>query len=268
MPVLLVVSPALVLMATSRGGGRQGRLRWFDPSRSPNPESRPTGRDRGRRLEPGLWESWDGAPTLRLLRFRGGDPAETVQHRHDNVAAATARVLPSAEQEAAEPETSDIAYQDALVACVSSRGVRTITGSWPRRTRITACGGRHSACGDTASPPQRSCWAGRRCCSCCRTTRSRRASPAQVLSSPTTQTCRTRRFGQRRSGPTGRHQGTPAHPLQRRAGQRPRRLLDDRGTPGEHRSAETPQSAQEVARAHEARSPVKRGKFVSMHSPW
>lgn len=116
MPVLLVVSPALVFVATSAlvevkvafGGSLLVGILTLLAAQ--------LGRDRGRRLEPALWESWGGAPALRLLRFRGGEPAETVRRRHDNVAAATGRALPSAEQEAAAPETSDAAYEDALVA--------------------------------------------------------------------------------------------------------------------------------------------------------
>jgi hypothetical protein len=79
------------------------------------------GRDRGKRLEPGLWASWGGPPTLQRLRFRTAANAGRVERLHGRVEAVTGDALPTALEEAADPAAADDQYDD-----VSAR-VRALT---------------------------------------------------------------------------------------------------------------------------------------------
>lgn len=71
------------------------------------------GRDRGKRLEPALWSSWGGSPTLQRLRFRGGSRADRVERLHARIAAITGEALPTAEEESADPKAADDRYAEA-----------------------------------------------------------------------------------------------------------------------------------------------------------
>lgn len=71
-------------------------------------------RDRGRELQPRLWESWGGPPAQRRLRWSGGEPTDTVARLHQRVEAATGESLPDAEVEARDPESADRRYDDAI----------------------------------------------------------------------------------------------------------------------------------------------------------
>jgi hypothetical protein len=125
-PVLLVISPGVVFMATSAvaqvkvafGGATLVALLAVVAAQ--------LGRDRGRALEPGLWQQWGGAPTVRKLRFRGGDSMQRVERHHATVEAATGHQLPTPEDEAADPGAADVAYEDAVSA------LRELTRDDPR----------------------------------------------------------------------------------------------------------------------------------------
>src|SRR5260370_27884247 len=67
-------------------------------------------RNRGRQLEPALWQSWGGAPTTQLLRHRG--PANPVlrQRWHDYFSILLGLVCPTAQQEATNPGKADEFY--------------------------------------------------------------------------------------------------------------------------------------------------------------
>jgi hypothetical protein len=79
------------------------------------------GRDRGKRLEPELWASWGGAPTLQRLRFRGAASTGRVQRLHARIEAITGESLPSAEDELADSAAADDRYEE-----VSAR-IRALT---------------------------------------------------------------------------------------------------------------------------------------------
>jgi len=70
----------------------------------------------GRRLEPGLWESWGGPPTTRLLRWSDSSDLRTTQRRHALLSAVLGEPLPSAEEEAMDPEGADARYAVAVGA--------------------------------------------------------------------------------------------------------------------------------------------------------
>jgi hypothetical protein len=74
------------------------------------------GRSAGRRKEPRLWETWDGSPTLKLLRFRTGGPTATVEHRHETVERATGVSLPTEAAELADPVGADAIYEVSIAA--------------------------------------------------------------------------------------------------------------------------------------------------------
>jgi hypothetical protein len=71
------------------------------------------GRDRGKRLEAGLWESWGGAPTLQRVRWRTAANAGRVERLHARIEAIIGEALPTAAEEAAEPGAADDRYDEA-----------------------------------------------------------------------------------------------------------------------------------------------------------
>lgn len=70
----------------------------------------------GRRLQPALWSSWGGSPTIQRLRFSGAADTEAVHRLHARIAPLLDFPLPTAEEEAAAPERADAAYDDAVTA--------------------------------------------------------------------------------------------------------------------------------------------------------
>jgi hypothetical protein len=72
------------------------------------------GRDAGKRREPDLWESWGGAPTTRLLRYRGNE-TERVRALHLQIERAVGESLPSHDDEANDPAAADSAYEHAVL---------------------------------------------------------------------------------------------------------------------------------------------------------
>jgi hypothetical protein len=79
------------------------------------------GRDRGKRLEPALWEGWGGAPTLQRLRFRGAAHPGRVERLHARIETITGDSLPTVDEETADPQAADDRYDE-----VSAR-IRAIT---------------------------------------------------------------------------------------------------------------------------------------------
>jgi len=69
------------------------------------------GRDAGRRKEPGLFASWCGKPTTRLLRHRGSTNTPLLVRRHARLAALTGIAAPTAGAEAADRHAADEVYE-------------------------------------------------------------------------------------------------------------------------------------------------------------
>lgn len=113
-PAALAVLPALVLLlggALSRStAGSAGAL----VAAALGLVASHLARDAGRRLEPSLWESWGGSPTLRRLRHRGASETEVVSRLHTRIEAVLEGRLPSREQEAADPTGADQRYERAI----------------------------------------------------------------------------------------------------------------------------------------------------------
>jgi hypothetical protein len=70
------------------------------------------GRDRGRSLQPALWESWGGSPTLQRLRYEGQSP-ERVRRLHARLEAVLGDAMPTADEEGADTAAADDRYDDA-----------------------------------------------------------------------------------------------------------------------------------------------------------
>ncbi len=73
-------------------------------------------RDRGRRLQPALWESWGGSPTTRRLRWRDTPDSRTVARLHERVEAALGQRLPTEDEEERDPADADRRYEEAVSA--------------------------------------------------------------------------------------------------------------------------------------------------------
>jgi hypothetical protein len=64
----------------------------------------------GRRLESGLWSSWNGAPTTQLLRWRGEAGEAEQARRHQLLERVIGEVLPTQDKEEADPDGADERY--------------------------------------------------------------------------------------------------------------------------------------------------------------
>jgi hypothetical protein len=71
------------------------------------------GRDRGKKLEPALWASWGGSPTLRKFQYRGGSSTGRVERLHARIGEILGETLPTAEEEETDPEGADDRYEEA-----------------------------------------------------------------------------------------------------------------------------------------------------------
>lgn len=71
-------------------------------------------RDAGKRIEPRLWSTWGGKPSVAMLRHRDGRLAAPVKARyHKRLGQLLKRALPTAQEEATDPAAADGAYEAA-----------------------------------------------------------------------------------------------------------------------------------------------------------
>jgi hypothetical protein len=84
------------------------------------------GRDRGRNMQPELWRSWGGSPTLRKLQYRGGSSTGVVERLHARIGEILGEILPTAAEESAEPSAADERYEEvsARIRAVTRDGKR------------------------------------------------------------------------------------------------------------------------------------------------
>lgn len=71
------------------------------------------GRDRGKRLEPALWNEWGGAPTLQLLRYRGAADRGVTDRLHQRIDEILGDQLPTEPEEESDRAGSDTRYWEA-----------------------------------------------------------------------------------------------------------------------------------------------------------
>lgn len=114
LPVIIVSLPALVILVgglawQSRLGIATGLTITVASALASQ-----LGRDRGRLLQTGLWDSWGGSPTLQLVRHRGSQHPDRVVRLHVGLEEVFGDELPSAEEEQADPDKADAAYEDVI----------------------------------------------------------------------------------------------------------------------------------------------------------
>lgn len=73
------------------------------------------GRDRGRALQGGLWQSWGGGPAVIALRYREAHRPDRVARVHDCITTVVGLEMPTADEEAADPKAADGRYDEAVI---------------------------------------------------------------------------------------------------------------------------------------------------------
>lgn len=68
-------------------------------------------RNRGKSIEPKLWESWGGTPTTQLLRHRGEANPVLRERWHKQLAKLLGRPMPTPAEEAKDPADADALYE-------------------------------------------------------------------------------------------------------------------------------------------------------------
>jgi hypothetical protein len=72
-------------------------------------------REAGYKKQASLFESWDGAPTTRMLRHHQ-NMGPMLRRRHEQIEAITGESLPSAQEEQSSPEDADQRYRTCVMA--------------------------------------------------------------------------------------------------------------------------------------------------------
>lgn len=67
-------------------------------------------RNRGKNIEPGLWKSWDGAPTTQLLRHSGTANSVLRERWHKQLSKLLGKPFPSIHEEKQDPAQADEIY--------------------------------------------------------------------------------------------------------------------------------------------------------------
>jgi hypothetical protein len=113
-PIALLVLPAVVLLAAGLiSGSRLGAVSGFVVTVLAAIAGQ-LGRDRGRALQPKLWDGWGGNPALQRLRHRSAVRTEQLERQHRRVEAVLAEPLPSAQDEQNDPDAADAQYDEAV----------------------------------------------------------------------------------------------------------------------------------------------------------
>ena len=78
-------------------------------------------RNRGKAIEPALWESWGGAPTTQLLRHSGPGNPVLRERWHESLAKLLKKSIPTADEEAANPRAADGVYAAVTRLLINER---------------------------------------------------------------------------------------------------------------------------------------------------
>jgi hypothetical protein len=76
-------------------------------------------RNLGKKLEPGLWQSWGGAPTTQFLRHTGSANPVMRERWHKNLSKLLGKPFPTASEESANPMAADDIYSAAVKLQIS-----------------------------------------------------------------------------------------------------------------------------------------------------
>jgi hypothetical protein len=82
-------------------------------------------RNLGKRVEPALWESWGGSPTVQLLRHGGGGNPVLRERWHKFLSKLLGRPVPTPQEEQADPKSADDVYEAGVKLLINkSRDAR------------------------------------------------------------------------------------------------------------------------------------------------
>lgn len=115
-PALLVVLPlGILLLAWSPGESIPAGALWsLVTAAGGTTIMAQLGRDRGRQKQSHLWTEWGGAPTTKLLRFRGNVNRELMERRRTKLEQLLGRDLPTEQEESQDPANADLQYESAV----------------------------------------------------------------------------------------------------------------------------------------------------------
>jgi hypothetical protein len=114
LPVIIVCLPALIVLAGSVAWRSSLGVATGLTITVASALASQLGRDRGRRLQAALWQTWGGSPTLQLIRHHGSQHPDRVVRLHTTVREVLGDTLPTATQEQADPDSADAAYEDVI----------------------------------------------------------------------------------------------------------------------------------------------------------
>lgn len=114
LPVVIVVLPVVAVLGGAVFSGHRPQIAAGTALTVFSVIASQLGRDRGRRLEPELWRSWGGSPTLQRMRFRSERPSQLTDRLHARIAVLLGDSLPSETDEREDPEAADARYNDAV----------------------------------------------------------------------------------------------------------------------------------------------------------
>jgi hypothetical protein len=113
-PILVVFLPPVVLLGVGLISGTRTAIASGAVLTVLGALAGQVGRDRGKRLEPSLWQGWGGGPAERRLRYRDAADAGVVTRLHQRVEHVLGEPLPTPEEERTAPAAADTRYEEAI----------------------------------------------------------------------------------------------------------------------------------------------------------
>lgn len=101
----------------------------------------------GRAKQQQLFAKWGGTPSIQLLRHTDRTIAPHTKARYHACLKTKAKVQPTQEEEAADPQSADAIYDSALQWLLQNTRDKKRLRCWPRRTRPTAFVAMDTECG-------------------------------------------------------------------------------------------------------------------------
>lgn len=83
-------------------------------------------RNLGREVQPRLWRSWGGSPTLQLLRHRGTGNPVLRERWHRSLEKIVGSKFPTTEEEAGDPKAADAIYEAAIHLLIEKRRDKSV----------------------------------------------------------------------------------------------------------------------------------------------
>ena len=127
MPALITLLPlAIGLFAWAEPGDRSKSAIWAVINTSGATYALAMiSRNRGKNIQPSLWKSWGGSPTLQLLRHRGiGNPVLR-ERWHKSLEKLVDKKFPSVSEEFSDPAAADALYEAATRLLINQRRNKT-----------------------------------------------------------------------------------------------------------------------------------------------